>query len=153
MSIQVAPQTASSQLWLVEGNFTQQWGSLERKVTGHPFNHAVSYLTCLSMFDTMCNELWRRFVLPAGIRLAYTVYQWLLLHECSFMHAIFKESAPACTTTNRAIETIFSLFFLHIPRVKYLEATMPYASYFSGVLFTYCCFLKNYHLDNQKQQS
>lgn len=54
MSIKVA--TASSQLWLVEGNFTQQWGSLERKVTGHPFNHAVSYLTCLSLFDIMCNE-------------------------------------------------------------------------------------------------
>jgi len=63
MSIKVAPQTASSQLWLVEGNFTQQWGSLERRVTGHPFNHAVSYLTCLSMFD--CDEVWR-FVLPAA---------------------------------------------------------------------------------------
>jgi len=67
MSIQVATQTAGSQLWLVEGNFTQQWGSLERRVTGHPFNHAVSYLTCLSLFDTMCNEALEEIVLPAGI--------------------------------------------------------------------------------------
>ena len=46
MSIKL-PSSPKSQLWLLEGDLIQQWGSLERKVAGHPFNHAVSSkLTC-----------------------------------------------------------------------------------------------------------